>query len=381
MMLPLYKSLKDDFANIDKKTAYPHTGLLFDKYPDRWSYDERTNRCTIGDDKKKFYKQIATDLINTSSLINKSLKETKARRKALLDASGGQPFVIKTTWRFVSGLGMGHPYEAGFIWHRTLGVPYLPGSSIKGMMRAWAEQWADPKVDVKDLLGDTEKQIPGCLIIFDALPTACPTLELDIMNPHYAPYYEHPHDPNYPPADYYSPRPIYFLAVAANQEFEFAIAHRKPKEINSDEEVKRGIALLEKALSTIGAGGKTAVGYGQFGSTSIANSNNTAIPESKTVDFENTTLILKPGSGELSANIEVEGKSVTAHASGEEAKKMRLSLSETLSKRLKKKKSLGGLKLTVEINGNTYKIVDIGKTDQSAGTTSDRAVNFGNYRY
>ncbi|MCS7081364.1 MAG: type III-B CRISPR module RAMP protein Cmr6, partial [Chloracidobacterium sp.] len=51
----------------------------------------------------------------------------------------------------------------------------------------------------------------GKVIFFDAIPgdLADLTLDLDVMNPHYAPYYQG----NEPPADYHNPVPIFFLTI------------------------------------------------------------------------------------------------------------------------------------------------------------------------
>jgi CRISPR-associated protein Cmr6 len=38
-------------------------------------------------------------------------------------------------------LGNPHPVEKGFLWHPTLGTPSLPGSGVKGLVRAWVEAW------------------------------------------------------------------------------------------------------------------------------------------------------------------------------------------------------------------------------------------------
>ena len=65
------------------------------------------------------------------------LRESAVRMVRLVEAHGGRWRVFRTTSRFVTGLGRRHPVENGFAWHSTLGVPYLPGSSVKGMVRAW----------------------------------------------------------------------------------------------------------------------------------------------------------------------------------------------------------------------------------------------------
>lgn len=93
------------------------------------------------------------------------------------------------------------------------------------------------------------------------------------MNPHYAKYYSGEKDVNnhaIPPADYLSPTPIFFLTVAAGQTFRFVLAPRCQKEANAANDVAFGCELLKEALSTLGAGGKTAVGYGYFRSSEDA---------------------------------------------------------------------------------------------------------------
>jgi CRISPR-associated protein Cmr6 len=163
---------------------------------------------------------------------------------------------------------MGHVLETGFVWHRILGVPYLPGSSVKGLTRAWAEQWGGAKHDeVIRLFGPRNEEAQknpsvGNLIVFDAIPVNTPDLEVDIMNPHYAPYYEDKKGET-PPADYHSPRPIFFLTVKEGVQFKFSIAPR-PGGDTKDDDVELGFELLKCALENIGTGAKTAVGYGYF---------------------------------------------------------------------------------------------------------------------
>ncbi|MGH8608167.1 MAG: type III-B CRISPR module RAMP protein Cmr6 [Gammaproteobacteria bacterium] len=79
------------------------------------------------------------------------------------------------------------------------------------------------------------------------------------MNPHYSDYYEGKE----PPADYLSPKPVFFLTVKSKQPFLFSLAPR-PGSGAGKSEVEEGINLLIEALNTLGAGGKTAVGYGRM---------------------------------------------------------------------------------------------------------------------
>lgn len=292
--LPLYRGLgytaRDESKGYahDLKVNVPHPGLVFDKFIDSWLIDA-AGHCEVQEPSKekepeKKYKtklyfgakrawlEETKDLVNNNNTLKNYLDRAIVRQEKLMKSLGGECIPVKTDWRFVSGLGNGHPFETGFVWHRTLGVPYLPGSSVKGLIRAWAEDWGAAQVaEVNRLFGDIKDQGAGSLVVFDSLPVEVPTLELDIMNPHYSEYYskelyEKPDGSRdlIPLADYLSPTPIFFLAVAAGQSFRFALAPRRPKGKGAGFTVKRGLVLLKQALATLGAGGKTVVGYGSM---------------------------------------------------------------------------------------------------------------------
>jgi CRISPR-associated protein Cmr6 len=146
--------------------------------------------------------------------------------------------------------------ETNLCLHRIYGFPIIPGSAVKGVTRAWALLGENLKED-EDLfcrvLGTTEQQ--GQVIFFDAYPTQVPKLELDILNPHYGPYYSD-RQKRTPPADYHSPVPTYFLTVANGTTFQFAIASK------DNCVAERAVQWLKKGLTNLGIGGKTAAGYG-----------------------------------------------------------------------------------------------------------------------
>jgi CRISPR-associated protein Cmr6 len=267
MVLPLYKKLQE---NIEEKDFFStsHPGLVFDKFPNKWP--DNSGMWKLKDDaKKKFLLKIIN--IYKPENLNRGLNiALKHQKKLVNEVLGGETIEVKTDWRFVSGLGCGHPYETGFIWHRTLGVPYLPGSSVKGMLRAYAQYWQEDesiRQKIVELFGPEEQSDQsgaGALIVFDALPKIPPKLELDILNPHYGEYYQDPE--NNPPADYLSPVPVFFLTIAADQEFIFSIAPRPGAYMDEEQEKMTDLAdgkkLLEKSLKYIGIGAKTSVGYG-----------------------------------------------------------------------------------------------------------------------
>ncbi|MGH8474871.1 MAG: type III-B CRISPR module RAMP protein Cmr6 [Methylococcales bacterium] len=248
-----------------------NTGLLYDKYCNQWCRDpEKTGPAKWsleafkdGNPKFEWISKIAEKTIGSETL----LREAVDRQASLLCTYAQTPFFFETDWHFVTGLGREHPIENGFAWHHNLGVPYLPGSSIKGMVRAWAEYWLDPKPAESGLFqifgprGNAARKSPasGSVIFLDAIPTNPVTLKADIMTPHYAPYYEHPS--HNPPADWYSPTPIPFLVVAPGTTFQFGLL---PRRCDDNADVEKAREWLARALEVIGAGAKTAVGYGRM---------------------------------------------------------------------------------------------------------------------
>ncbi|MCI0724009.1 MAG: RAMP superfamily CRISPR-associated protein [Acidobacteria bacterium] len=150
-MRPLYRELAEAKLNRDHGNA----GLWYDKYCNQWCSDpEKTELArwsleAFKDENPKltWIKTLTGKTIGEQRLLD----EATARHSAVLLAHEQSPLFFETEWHFVTGLGREHPVENGFAWHHSLGVPYLPGSSIKGMVRAWAEYWLDGEVDGDDV--------------------------------------------------------------------------------------------------------------------------------------------------------------------------------------------------------------------------------------
>lgn len=236
-----------------------NSGLWYDKFCDQWS----EGWDGLGDEgKKNWITSAAKGVVGEQHII----KELADRRLNLLRSCKGELLYFRTERPFVTGLGRNHPVENGFAWHHVLGTPYLPGSSIKGMVRSWATSWEDWPSEVQKsneidrIFGPRESKSNsvGSVIFLDAIPIRPVQLKGDIMTPHYAPYYQK----NELPADWHSPMPIPFLVVALNQEFLFGIMPRKPMDDLKD--CSKAKHWLVQALEYIGAGAKTAVGYGRF---------------------------------------------------------------------------------------------------------------------
>ncbi len=255
-MLPLYKELQNNVILTSYKENY-NTGLWYNKFCNQWN---DKNFWKLAERKIDWIKTVTNGKVGDTDKI----KDIVQRKLFLVNNLGGEFFLYETQWRFVTGLGLEHPVENGFTWHHNLGVPYLPGSSVKGMVRAWAESNFSSNIVAYDKLiqifGDEKKKVVGSVIFFDALPYNSVKLEVDVMTPHYSPYYN---KGEALPGDWYNPEPIPFLTVAEGTNFVFSIAPRTNSEQNI-ENLELVSVWLGEALDLFGAGAKTASGYGRF---------------------------------------------------------------------------------------------------------------------
>ncbi len=188
-------------------------------------------------------------------------------------------------WRMIVGLGNESVYETSITLHHIYGIPYIPASSIKGIVRSWiitevfgknekeeenlkhAEKRALKEQLFCDFFGcDSEgyykEAREGKVIFFDAFPTSEPKIEIDIMNPHYPGYYgDSDNKKNIAPTDTQSPVPIPFLTVAGCA-FQFIIGSNDNELLTKTIGSKNIKQWLKDALVNHGIGAKTALGYG-----------------------------------------------------------------------------------------------------------------------
>jgi len=171
-------------------------------------------------------------------------------------------FTSKTTYRLLIGSEQS-VYETSIRLHHIYGIPYIPSTAIKGVVKNYyIQKLSSFKFSTENnnfkliklnyhflhLFGSQEQE--GKIIFFDAFPTTSPKIKVDIMNPHYKHYYSE----GKAPTDDKNPTPIPFLTVE-DTKFKFFIASKEP----IDEDF---IKLFKEALQNHGIGSKTAVGYG-----------------------------------------------------------------------------------------------------------------------
>lgn len=207
------------------------------------------------------------------------------RQKQLCESLGGACVTLETTGPMVTGSGISHPVENGFTFHPTLGLPYLPASCVKGLLRAWVEVWLAHDSDeqrnalVRDWFGHSgdghdDKASAGSLLFFDALPVGAVAMGCDVMTPHMGKWYEKgdaisaDNFGQTAPADWHSPVPVPFLVIRKGVKFQWAIAPRPSGDsataARRQEAARRALQELKSALEWVGAGAKTAVGYGRL---------------------------------------------------------------------------------------------------------------------
>ncbi len=199
----------------------------------------------------------------------------KLARKRWLDSLplDSRRLSFTTESKIIIGLGGENVTETGLTLHHTYGVPYLPGSALKGVAARYARQvWGatDPswRPETKErpnhfctLFGTSDE---GGLVDFLDGWIAQSSLEDclidDVMTPHHGDYYMAKEDQVREPTDFDSPIPVPFLAVKGH--FLVAICKRDPR--LTDPWIETAAELLAKGLAHFGIGGKTNAGYGRL---------------------------------------------------------------------------------------------------------------------
>jgi len=229
-------------------------------------------------------------VLTLGAFAEKAATALHARQKECLTEAA---LVIEAvaTAPFVTGMGLAHPLENGFAFLNPYGLPYLPGSSIKGVLRQAVREliggkdshWSTEKIypisegenppihySMLDVLFGLETEdratehFRGVLTFHDTIPEiAGNKLSVEVMTPHQSHYYKDglsPHDSG-------KLIPIFFLALPPKSKFTFYVT--------CDKQRLQRIApqLLDTwqpdltdafahAFDWLGFGAKTAVGYG-----------------------------------------------------------------------------------------------------------------------
>lgn len=308
---------------------------------------------------------------------------------------------------FTTGLGNEHPLENGFAFLNPYGLPYLPGSGVKGVLRCaarelaggeWGDRqgWSEEKTLIvpigKDRIalstidalfgleskdGETE-HVRGALSFWDVIPQIQgDSLMVEIMTPHQGHYYQQKRDRNSgdstTPHDSGQPTPISFLTVPAGSSFIFHVVcdlthlQRLAPDLARDGSWKTLLqAAFEHAFEWLGFGAKTAVGYGAMarppesdsatGSNANRGGDGAVAPGVSTESvWSAAKLNYDPGRKEIRATF--EGKS-SAGLKGPEVDALLAALGDR-ERKLRKDKELKNVAVRVRQEGNLIQLLGL----------------------
>lgn len=294
---------------------------LFINKPDGFLFTENVQlkKYSIRDKSKQEDKDLSRNVgetINNFRFNAQQIKSINTRQASYVATICQTAAKIETglnaNSRLAIGLGTASVYETGMLLHAVYGFPYIPASSVKGVVRSYIISEVFGNDEVKALKDKTFCDIFGCsgegkievangdkvdfkshykieaekakakdngdrqgkVVFFEAFPTDSVKVKIDVMTPHYGDYYGDKVDEKtklpIPPADYLSPSPITFLTVEGTKftfHFGLLLGEENTPVSFKDETQKQPILSLVKywltaALTQHGIGAKTAVGYG-----------------------------------------------------------------------------------------------------------------------
>lgn len=287
--------MKDRVPKIDKKTGQQKIG----KFGPEW--DDQPNdqyACTISacktpafdEERPRRTKPKADPGLKPWLPLMNALAIRQSAQAATLASDNLLRLDAYSTSPFTTGLGNEHPLENGFAFLNPYGLPYLPGSGVKGVLRQAARElargdwgdtqgWDDAAIDALFGKEDSNDAQRGALAFWDVIPQIAPqdpkkpeqiSLMVEIMTPHQSHYYQQkaaagstsPHDSG-------QPNPISYLTVPPCSGFVFhvvcdlAFLRRIAMPLADNSQWRKLVsAAFEHAFQWLGFGAKTAVGYG-----------------------------------------------------------------------------------------------------------------------
>lgn len=174
--------------------------------------------------------------------------------------------------------------NAGLCLDRHFGMPYIPGTALKGVARRGAALVEAKETDTQRVFGSSDSResaegaCKGAVSFLASYPASSTNLELDVITSHHQKYYQG--DRDYAQAyDSEDPIPVMFPAVAAGAEFEFCIVGVPGR--GSCEDVQLAKQWLLKGIQDLGVGAKTSAGYGWFSYDAEAESRRSAEEEER----------------------------------------------------------------------------------------------------
>jgi len=232
-----------------------HPGLWLDKYLSRQLKREESVPVGEKTPQQRLVEECAS--IGTPGVYG----EFYGRWRTALSSLGARTVEAQVQGRLAIGLGGEGVIETAITLHHTYGVPYIPGSALKGLAASYAHQrlgdprWRQDGDAHTVVFGTTEDA--GFVTFFDALYVpgsghGGQALHPDVITVHHPGYYQ---QGNVAPADWDNPNPVSFLSTTGK----YLVALTGPSTW-----VEAAFRILELALAEVGVGAKTSSGYGRL---------------------------------------------------------------------------------------------------------------------
>lgn len=246
--------IRTDLIEPFKRARNAHPGLLLQRgYPKDVSGDDETTK---------------TPFINRICRIPAPAAYGNAYRRWLRYTAEEQRFagiVLALDTRLLIGLSGAGMLETGCAIQHSYGVPYIPGSSVKGVVSAFARRQTGFSKEACDELFGAEAQpdalypdgLSGVIAFHDAcwVPDSAPTpLVSEVVTTHHPKYYAS--EGGEEATDFDSPIPNAQIGVRGS--FLFVIEGPGAAWLDLS------LEMLKTALQQQGIGAKTRAGYGYF---------------------------------------------------------------------------------------------------------------------
>ena len=210
---------------------------LYSQYITELLYREL--RCDQIKDLLNRASEYVRNIVNYGKLLNVNIVVLRLETKTRLTIHTKDPMI---------------PIEISLSWDPYLNVPYIPSTSIKGIVRDYFEESGVKlgNYDSRKLLGDLDNV--GLVIFHDAYPVNCSNtlIEPDVLTPHYSEVREEISEIQV------NPVPIVFPTIARGVVFNLPIYIRR----DFDSRFLKDLA--DKIMEALrrGVGARTSVGYG-----------------------------------------------------------------------------------------------------------------------
>ena len=256
------KCLDKLVESIDLKEQDTHAGLLLQRGLSEWKDDKKDQAGASEKEKNNNKKNAKQELLQKVADVSFSkLYEMAFKRWARVTADKERFAHVCATIdsRLYIGLNSAGALETGISTQHSYGMPMLPGSSIKGAVRHYAEQIGLPDNIRHVLFGEEGKAgedgKAGALVWHDGwfIPDNTKPFVLEVVTVHHQQYYSGSQSE----ADEME-SPIPNQQIAAQGSFYFVV--EAPQ--GAKDWAKFAVNLLSDMLQQQGMGAKTASGYG-----------------------------------------------------------------------------------------------------------------------